>query len=201
MRYFLYRILLCVLGPRRPDSGVYTHPCTNAETFGDISDKYRLMQRAVAQGVGFQTIFVPDGKLESVLEEVSEFPVVVVKPGCSLVRDGRQWKDKRVVCRVQDALVRLYKETPYLRSPSLIQRRVIGEGQGLFVLDERGPGLLGMFAHRRLRERPPSGGECCARVLPKTMVDATLKLLAACEMAWCWDGGNLRWTQSATVHC
>ncbi len=174
-------IAMHVLGPEKTRFSEFTRiPAPNAETFGDISDKYRLMQRAVTQGVAIpETIFVPDGKLESVLEEVSEFPVVV-KPGCSLVRDGRQWK-KTSVCYAEsrDALVRLYKETPYLRSPSLIQRRVIGEGQGLFVLMNEGL-PLGMFAHRRLRERPPSGGVSVLResiALPKTMVDATLKLL------------------------
>jgi hypothetical protein len=61
----------------------------------------------------------------------------------------------------------------------LIQQRVIGEGQGLFVLMQEGV-PLGMFAHRRLRERPPSGGVSVLResiALPKPMVEATLKLL------------------------
>jgi len=73
----------------------------------------------------------------------------------------------------------LYHDMAYLRSPSLIQQRVIGEGQGLFVLMQEGT-PLGMFAHRRLRERPPSGGVSVLResiALPKTMVEATLKLL------------------------
>jgi predicted ATP-grasp superfamily ATP-dependent carboligase len=105
---------------------------------------------------------------------------VVVKPGCSLVKDGRRWT-KTSVCYAEspEELLRLYRERPYLRQPSLIQRRVIGEGQGLFVLMQEGT-PLGMFAHRRLRERPPSGGVSVLResiALPKAMVEATLKLL------------------------
>jgi predicted ATP-grasp superfamily ATP-dependent carboligase len=75
---------------------------------------------------------------------------------------------------------------PYLRQPSLIQRRVIGEGQGLFVLMQEGT-PLGMFAHRRVRERPPSGGVSVLResiALPKSMVEATLKLLQGVK----WHG-------------
>lgn len=174
-------IAMHVIGPEKTRFAGYTQiPTPDAETFSEISDKYRLMQQAVAQGVSIpETLFVPDGQLDSVIEEVREFPVVV-KPGCSLVKEGQQWK-KTSVCYAEsrDALMHLYKEKSYLRNPSLIQRRVIGEGQGLFVLMNEGL-PLGMFAHRRLRERPPSGGVSVLResiALPKAMVDATLKLL------------------------
>ena len=174
-------IAMHVIGPEKARFAGYTHiPTPEAETFHDISDKYRLMQRAVAQGVPIpETIFVPDGQLDSILEQVREFPVVI-KPGCSLVKEGNQWK-KTNVCYAEsrDELMRLYNEKPYLRHPSLIQQRVVGEGQGLFVLMNEGV-PLGMFAHRRLRERPPSGGVSVLResiALPKAMVDATLKLL------------------------
>ncbi len=174
-------IAMHVIGPEKTRFAGYTHiPTPDAETYSEISDKYRLMQQAVAQGVSIpETLFVPDGQLDSVIEEIREFPVVV-KPGCSLVKEGQQWK-KTSVCYAEsrDALMRLYREKSYLRQPSLIQRRVIGEGQGLFVLMNEGL-PLGMFAHRRLRERPPSGGVSVLResiALPKAMVDATLKLL------------------------
>ena len=174
-------IAMHVIGPEKTRFAGYTHiPTPDAETYSEISDKYRLMQQAVAQGVSIpETLFVPDGQLDSVIEEIREFPVVV-KPGCSLVKEGQQWK-KTSVCYAEsrDALMRLYREKSYLRQPSLIQRRVVGEGQGLFVLMNQGL-PLGMFAHRRLRERPPSGGVSVLResiALPKAMVDATLKLL------------------------
>jgi len=181
-------IAMHVIGPEKTRFAGYTHiPTPEAETFRDISDKYRLMQQAEAQGVPIpETIFVPDGQLDSILEQVREFPVVV-KPGCSLVQEGEQWR-KTSVCYAEsrDALTRVYKEKPYLRNPSLIQQRVVGEGQGLFVLMNEGfP--LGMFAHRRLRERPPSGGVSVLResiALPKAMVDATLKLLQRAK----WHG-------------
>jgi predicted ATP-grasp superfamily ATP-dependent carboligase len=138
------------------------------------------MKQAVREGVSIpDTIFVPDGDVDQVLGGINAFPVVV-KPGCSLVREGRQWK-KTSVCYAdsREELQRLYRDKSYLRSPSLIQQRVIGEGQGLFVLMQEGV-PLGMFAHRRLRERPPSGGVSVLResiALPNPMVEATLKLL------------------------
>lgn len=174
-------IAMHVIGPERAHLERHTRiPAPPAEVFQEISDKYRLMQRAVVDGVGIpETIFVPEGNLDRVIEAIAGYPVVV-KPGCSLVKDGRQWK-KTSVCYAEsrEELRRAYRDKPYLQSPSLIQQRVIGEGQGLFVLMQEGI-PLGMFAHRRLRERPPSGGVSVLResiALPKSMVEATLTLL------------------------
>lgn len=174
-------IAMHIICPEREQFERYTKlPSPRAEVFQEISDKYRLMQQAVSVGVGLpETIFVPDGNLDRVIDAITVFPVVV-KPGCSLVKDGRQWK-KTSVCYAEsrEDLLRLYHEKAYLQSPSLIQQRVLGEGQGLFVLMQEGK-PLGMFAHRRLRERPPSGGVSVLResiALPKSMVEATLTLL------------------------
>lgn len=174
-------IAMHVLGPEKARFEQYTHfPAPNAQAFQEISDKYRLMQQAVAEGVSIPgTTFVSDGRLDGVMEEIVSFPVVV-KPGCSLLKDGSRWT-KTSVCYAEspEELLRLYRDKPYLQQPSLIQQRVIGEGQGLFVLMQEGI-PLGMFAHRRVRERPPSGGVSVLResiALPKAMVEATLKLL------------------------
>lgn len=174
-------IAMHLIGPERAQFERFTRlPSPPAEVFQEISDKYRLMQRAVSEGVGIpETIFVPDGNLKGILDTIAVFPVVV-KPGCSLVKVGSQWK-KTSVCYAEsrEDLLRLYDEKDYLRAPSLIQQRVVGAGEGLFVLMQEGT-PLGMFAHRRLRERPPSGGVSVLResiALPKAMVEATLKLL------------------------
>jgi len=174
-------IAMHVLGQEKAQFERYTHfPAPSPQAFQEISDKYRLMQQALAEGVAVpDTMFVPDGQVEKVVAGIGEFPVVV-KPGCSLMKSGNRWI-KTSVCYAESPqeLLRLYREKSYLRQPSLIQRRVIGEGQGLFVLMQEGT-PLGMFAHRRVRERPPSGGVSVLResiALPKSMVDATLKLL------------------------
>ena len=174
-------IAMHVLGPEKSRFEPQTHiPIPVAAVFQEISDKYRLMRQAVEQGVPIpDTLFVPDGRLEGVIDRITEFPVVI-KPGSSLVKESGRWT-KTSVCYAnsREELQRLYRERPYLRRPSLIQRRVVGEGQGLFVLMQEGE-PLGMFAHRRIRERPPSGGVSVLResiALPKDMVEATLKLL------------------------
>lgn len=174
-------IAMHVIGPEKSRFEAHTRvPTPDAEVFQEISDKYRLMRQAVEQGVPIpDTIFVPDGRLEGVIEGVTEFPMVV-KPGCSLIKEDGRWTKTSVnYAGSREELLRLYRDKPYLQQPSLIQRRVIGEGQGLFVLMQQGV-PLGMFAHRRLRERPPSGGVSVLResmALPKPMVESALKLL------------------------
>ena len=174
-------IAMHILGREKPRFGSQLHiPTPSAEVFEAISDKYRLMRQAVEAGVPIpETIFVPDGRLDGLSEKITEFPVVV-KPGCSLVKEQGRWT-KTAVCYAHSRmeLESIYRSQPHLCRPSLIQRRIIGEGQGLFVLMQEGK-PLGIFAHRRIRERPPSGGVSVLResiALPKDMVEATLKLL------------------------
>ena len=56
-----------------------------------------------------------------------------------------------------DALRTRIDALPSSAFPLLIQQRVIGEGTGVFLLRWNGR-ILASFAHRRLRESPPSGG-------------------------------------------
>lgn len=79
----------------------------------------------------------------------------------------------------REELDRLYHTVPYLREPSLIQQCIEGEGQGVFALCNSGDPVA-LFAHRRLREKPPSGGVSVLREsieLPKEMTDHAVRLL------------------------
>ena len=150
------------------------------ESYELVSDKYRLMKVAQELGVPIPTtVYVPDGDLASVLDQVTAFPVVV-KPGRSLLMTDRGWGKTSVhfVSSVEE-LVDLYRSVPYLRNPSLIQQRVEGEGQGVFGLFDHGRPCA-LFAHRRIREKPPAGGVSVLREsieLPKPMTDYAIKLL------------------------
>jgi predicted ATP-grasp superfamily ATP-dependent carboligase len=145
-----------------------------------VSDKYRLMKLAQELGIPIpKTVFVPDENIAAVLEQLTEYPVVV-KPGRSLLRVDERWIKTSVhyVADVEE-LADLYRRTPYLRYPSLIQQRIEGEGQGVFGLFDQGrPSAL--FAHRRIREKPPAGGVSVFREsieLPRPMVDHAVRLL------------------------
>jgi hypothetical protein len=79
----------------------------------------------------------------------------------------------------------LYRDHEYLAAhPSLIQQRITGAGIGVFVLFDRGQ-LVADFAHRRLREKPPSGGVsvlCESEPVADSLRDHAIRML-----------GPLRW--------
>lgn len=122
-----------------------------------LSDKARAVELARRHGLA-----VPRGALAESPAEAARvarslgFPVVVKpthsvrpQPGAGLVRRG--------VLRVRDES-ELHACLDELRGePALIQECVPGRGQGLGVLRWQGR-VRGVFAHRRLREKPPAGG-------------------------------------------
>ncbi len=145
-----------------------------------VSDKYRLMRLAAELGVPIpETVFVPDGDVSAVIHNVKQYPVVV-KPGRSIVRKESGWAKTNVhFVSNSDELLELYRQTAYLQYPSLVQQRIAGEGQGVFgYFDEGRPCAL--FAHRRVREKPPAGGVSVFREslrLPKPMTEYAVRLL------------------------
>ena len=152
----------------------------SSESYNLVSDKYRLMNLAHELEIPTpKTVFVPDGNIVALLDQVRAYPVVV-KPGRSLLRVDEKWS-KTSVHFVSNAeeLTDLYRRTAYLRNPSLVQQRIEGEGQGVFGLFDHGRPCA-LFAHRRIREKPPAGGVSVFREsieLPKPMTDYAVRLL------------------------
>ncbi len=152
----------------------------SSESYDLVSNKYRLMNLAHELEIPFpKTVFVPDGNIVALLDQVTAYPVVV-KPGRSLVKVDEQWSKTSVhfVANAEE-LTDLYRRIPYLRSPSLVQQRIEGEGQGVFGLFDHGRPCA-LFAHRRIREKPPAGGVSVFREsieLPKPMTDYAVRLL------------------------
>src|SRR5258705_44770 len=75
---------------------------------------------------------------------------------------------------------------PAAAFPVLVQRRVSGVGEGFFAL-RWGGRTIAMFAHRRLREKPPSGGVSTYREsipLDERLAGPGLRLLDALD----WQG-------------
>jgi predicted ATP-grasp superfamily ATP-dependent carboligase len=152
------------------------------EAFDDVSDKWSLVQRAEACGIPVPRTHVVDGAgaLKAVLDRV-EYPAVV-KPARSRMLTARGWSAATVQYAHSAAdLRRIYQETECLASyPSLIQERILGPGMGLFALFDRGR-LVTAFAHRRLREKPPSGGVSVLREslpLDRQLTEQAIRMLA-----------------------
>lgn len=130
----------------------------SAEAFARVSDKARVAEVAARLGIA-----VPPGALardlaaaRCVAQDLG-FPVVV-KPVASVVVEADGRMRRAGVERVQDAadLADAWERSAG-GGPALVQRVVPGWGEGLFVLRRSGI-TFAVFAHRRLREKPPQGG-------------------------------------------
>lgn len=174
-------IAMSLIGQYRHEFEKHTNlPIPATEVYESLSNKYYLTQLANELKVPFpETIFVPDGCWEKAVCSPLHYPAVV-KPGRSLISiNGNVRKTAIHYAASERQLKRLYETIDYLREPSLIQRRVEGEGQGVFALMNNGKPVA-LFAHRRLREKPPSGGVSVLResiALPQPMTQLALRLL------------------------
>lgn len=101
------------------------------------------------------------------------FPVVL-KPFRSRIKTNNCWLSASVsYANSEKEFERLILEKAYFKDyPFLIQEYIKGEGRGVFALYNNGIPIA-FFAHRRIREKPPSGG---VSVLSESVeVDPVLK--------------------------
>jgi predicted ATP-grasp superfamily ATP-dependent carboligase len=152
------------------------------DAFEAVTDKARLFEQAAALGVPTPaTVTIANASELPRVRSAVRYPAVV-KPFRSRIPAAGGWIGTTVHYAETSAdLERIYARHEYLACyPSLIQTRVIGPGVGLFALFDRGR-LLTAFAHRRLREKPPSGGVSVLREsvdADPVLVDCANRLLA-----------------------
>jgi len=138
------------------------HPCVipfaSAETFAAVSDKSRVLAAAPRLGIDVprQCVLQSSADLAAAAAAL-EFPVVM-KPARS-VADAGSSRIKFGASHACDqvALNEIIGLIPSEAYPILVQERVVGAGIGVFLLLWDGE-VRAAFAHRRIREKPPSGG-------------------------------------------
>jgi predicted ATP-grasp superfamily ATP-dependent carboligase len=134
-------------------------PFASFPAFERLTDKGKLLELARELGVPVpRTWFVERAEaVEGIMSEL-EFPVVL-KPRRSRLLSAGRWQSTSVrYARSAEELRRSVASLEFLREhPFLVQECVQGEGRGIFALCNRGEPVV-FFAHRRLRENPPSGG-------------------------------------------
>src|SRR5262245_57436298 len=128
--------------------------------------------------------------LESV-EDIDKVPTqrypLVVKPARSVVTGvaGRRKVGVRYA-RDRAELAEIIRWLGPEAGPFLLQARISGPGVGIFLLRWNGS-ILATFAHRRIREKPPSGGVsvCCESIEASSeLVGQSVRLLEALD----WEG-------------
>ncbi|PYP94619.1 MAG: hypothetical protein DMD38_15165 [Gemmatimonadetes bacterium] len=161
-------------------------PLPDIATYRAASDKRVVMALAAEAGFDVPETCIIASPGDSALPGDGFFPAVL-KPHRSVVTT-RATREQIAVSFVDDAAAcqRALASLPWQAFPVLLQRRVQGPGEGLFVLRWGGE-VIALFAHRRLREKPPAGGVSVYResiVLEPPLVTAGLRLLHALE----WNG-------------
>jgi len=135
-------------------------PFVEFETFEALSDKWKLFELAKRLNVSIpETRFVKDvTALDGIVSRL-KFPAVL-KPYRSMIYSNGRWIASSVqyANSVRELREIVDRHEYFNRHPFLIQEYISGQGQGIFALYDHGTPLA-FFAHRRLREKPPSGGE------------------------------------------
>jgi predicted ATP-grasp superfamily ATP-dependent carboligase len=174
--------LLAVLASRERFAAV-SIPFADLGVFTRAADKAEVTRLAEAVGIA-----VPEQVLLRTSTDIVGSPLdemaypLVVKPARSVVgAPGARLKVGVRYARDPDELTKVLRSLPAEAFPVLLQRRVVGPGIGAFFLIWNGA-VLARFAHRRIREKPPTGGVsvCCESIAPDPSVfDRAERLLAA----------------------
>jgi predicted ATP-grasp superfamily ATP-dependent carboligase len=167
----------------------------SASAYLAVSDKRGLWEMARALGVAVpeQVVIEQPGTDTSPVEQWAREldHEVVVKPSRSAVQRKAGLQRLAVaMIRGPDELARALASYPSEAYPLLVQRRISGPGLGAFLLCQEGR-VLAAFAHRRIREKPPTGGVSVYRESVPLRADVR----AAAEAIL----GQYRWTGVAMV--
>lgn len=177
---------LALLEHRERLPGV-TLPTSDLERFRHASDKEAVLALAATLGIAVPLQWRVSGTADEPAPiEDTDFPLVV-KPARSVA--GEEGQRRKVGVRyvhshgqLDEALAELGPEA----GPFLLQSRIEGPGVGIFLLRWQGE-ILASFAHRRLREKPPSGGVstlCESIAAPAELLQRSIALLDALD----WNG-------------
>lgn len=160
-------------------------PLPDKEIFQKACDKAEVLRLAQENDIPIpRTCFVKSFDEIKNLSKRLSYPVVV-KPVKSKILTGNGWVHAGVdYAHSADELIYKCQNQNVLFPLPLIQERITGAGCGVFALFNRGKPKA-IFSHRRLREKPPSGG---VSVLSESVpVDPLMKRYATCmleKLSW-----------------
>ena len=150
-------------------------PFAPLSVYRQASNKVQVQEIAQTLGIGVpESIILTSPALPSSTEE--KFFPGVIKPHRSVVGVASRTKTRvQFVLNSREAEAALLS-LPIEAFPVLLQRRVNGPGEGIFIARWNGR-TIARFAHRRLREKPPAGGVSVFR----ESIEMDSQVLRACE--------------------
>lgn len=134
-------------------------PFPGIVTLSSLSDKCSLMPLAESLGIPIpKTRHAENTSMLPAASEGLDYPIIL-KPGMSWLRSNGEWFRSSVRCAHsrQEAEEIVTADPAFRAGPFLVQEYIKGKGQGVFALYDHGEPLA-FFSHKRLREKPPSGG-------------------------------------------
>lgn len=133
-------------------------PFPTAAIFNRAANKVEVLALAKKLSIPIPTGVVLDRPGEHLAWPAGlRFPVVV-KPHRSRIMVNGQWQSTSVTyAESEEALQAILVAKDPSEYPILLQERIVGPGSGVFMCYQRGK-LVAEFSHRRIREKPPSGG-------------------------------------------
>jgi predicted ATP-grasp superfamily ATP-dependent carboligase len=160
-------------------------PFSDHLRYDALSDKESLFRQAKKLAIPMpETLFSSDfTSREALVSEAVKmgFPLVVKAAHSRERLSGKYVESSARYARDPDELRTLLGMTPFDRTRCLVQKRIQGKGMGIFLLARNGE-VLARFAHRRIREKPPSGGVSvlCESIRPPAeALDAASRLISA----------------------
>jgi predicted ATP-grasp superfamily ATP-dependent carboligase len=139
-------------------------PFPDIAAFSALTDKERLLKEASTLGIAIPTQEIVRDIDALAATDLSRlrYPMVI-KPSRSVsVHSGARAKFSVSYAADATQLQRTLRSLAPAAFPVLLQQRVVGPGTGIFLLLWDGK-IKAQFAHERLCEKPPSGGESVYR--------------------------------------
>lgn len=133
-------------------------PFATADVVAAAADKSRVLALAREIGVPIPNTEVVNSATDAkALAQRLAYPVVV-KAARSRVWTGDQWLSTSVAyCNSPEELIARLSSMHTAIFPVLLQERIEGPGVGVFICCDES-NVIATFSHRRIREKPPSGG-------------------------------------------
>jgi predicted ATP-grasp superfamily ATP-dependent carboligase len=145
-------------------------------------DKRHILLLARQLGMACpETFMLHEGESLADVAQRLRYPVVIKPRFSRFLRDGTWVLGNVQYARDQEDLISKYHRSHMQIPFPLVQERIEGEGRGVFLLLWDGQ-LKAAFCHRRLREKPPWGGQsvyCESISLDEVLVQKSLGLLQA----------------------
>ena len=159
-----------------------------AASYEALTDKARLIALASELGVSAPVTRIVDSAAAAAdaAHDIG-FPVVLKPARSRYLKGDRVLSTSVQIAASPGALAELLPRQEWLGDiPCLVQRFVPGQGAGIFALYGSSKPIA-WFAHRRIREKPPTGGVsvlCESVPIDPIMQSAAAKLLSAAK----WSG-------------